>query len=147
MRSTETCVFCEIIAGESPASMIYQDQHVVAFMDIHPVNPGHVLVVPRSHVAALADLDEELGGNLFRAGMRVAAAIRRAEIRCEGINLFLADGSAAGQEVFHVHLHVIPRFSGDGFGFRFAPSYFQPTSRAALDEAAASIRLALEGGC
>lgn len=147
MGSTDACVFCKIVAGEAPASMVYEGEHIAAFMDIHPVNRGHVLVVPRSHVAQLASLDEELGGDLFQAGMHVAAAIRRADLRCEGINFFLADGSAAGQEVFHVHLHVIPRFSGDGFGFRFGPDYFKPTSRASLDEAAASIRQALEGAC
>ena len=88
-------------------------------MDIFPVNPGHVLVIPTSHSAFLAELDPEAGAELFRVAQRVAAALRRSDPRCEGVNLFLADGEAAGQEIFHVHLHVIPRQRGDGSGFRF----------------------------
>lgn len=84
-------------------------------MDIAPVNPGHALIVPRLHAAGLADLPEELGMHLFRVAQRTAAAIRSTAITCEDVNLFLADGEAAFQDVFHVHLHVIPRFSGDQF--------------------------------
>ena len=143
--AVNSCVFCEILAGESPASMVYEDQRIAAFMDIQPVNPGHVLVVPRIHIADLAGLQAGLASELFRVSMRLATAIRRTDLRCEGINLFLADGRAAGQEVFHVHMHVIPRFSGDGFGFQFGPDYGRPTPRAALDEVAHSIRQA-QGG-
>ena len=142
---SDSCVFCKILAGQSPASMVYEDQRIAAFMDIQPVNAGHVLVVPRIHAAGLADLEGRLAGDLFQVSVRLAEAIRRTDLRCEGINLFLADGRAAGQEVFHVHLHVIPRFSGDGFGFRFGPDYARPTPRAMLDGAAASIRQALQG--
>lgn len=141
----DSCVFCKILAGESPVSMVYEDPRIAAFMDVQPVNAGHVLVVPRIHAADLADLEERLAGQLFQVGVRLAEAIRRTDLRCEGINLFMADGRAAGQEVFHVHLHVIPRFSGDGFGFRFGPDYGRPTPRAALDGVASSIRQALEG--
>lgn len=108
-------------------------------MDIQPVVPGHMLVVPRAHAPYLADLDPEDGAHLFRTGQRAAAALRNSGLRCEGINFFLADGAAAGQEIFHVHLHVIPRFNGDGFGLRFPPDY-SIRSRAELDEAAASLR-------
>jgi histidine triad (HIT) family protein len=116
--------------------VVYEDDRVMAFMDIQPVNAGHLLVVPR----------EEMGGHLFQVGMKLADAIRKAAprqsgVRCEGVNLFLADGEAAGQEVFHVHLHVIPRFRGDGFGVRFGPDYGRLPGRATLDEVAAGIRL------
>jgi histidine triad (HIT) family protein len=113
-------------------------------MDIRPVNPGHLLVVPRAHAAHLADLDAEVGGRLFQVGMKLAAAVRRCGVACEGVNLFLADGEAAGQEVPHVHLHIVPRFRGDGFGFRFGPSYFHMPDRATLEEVAGAIRQALE---
>jgi histidine triad (HIT) family protein len=125
--------------------MVYADERAVAFMDIQPVTPGHLLVVPRAHVAYLAELDPETGGHLFQVGMELAAAVRRSHIRSEGVNLFLADGEAAGQEVFHVHLHVIPRFAGDGFGFRFGPGYHRLPDRASLDDVAEAIRLAQEG--
>jgi histidine triad (HIT) family protein len=140
------CVFCDIVQGDAPGSVIYADDRVTAFMDIQPVNPGHVLIVPRAHAAGLADLDGATGGHLFQVGMELAAALRRSGVRCEGVDLFLADGEAAGQEVFHVHLHVIPRYRGDGFGFRFRPDYHRRPGRAALDEVAARIREVLAAG-
>ena len=140
-----SCVFCDIASGRAPASIVYSDDEVLAFMDIQPINPGHLLVVPQSHAAYLADLDEGTGGRIFQVGMKLAQAVRQAEIRCEGVDLFLADGEAAGQEVFHVHLHVIPRFRGDGFGFRFPPGYDQLPERETMDNIAGGIRRALEG--
>jgi len=136
------CLFCGIVAGEVESSRVYEDAHVVAFMDIRPVTRGHTLVVPRRHAAYLGELDPEDGAHVFRASMAVAAAIRRSPIRSEGVNLHLADGEAAGQDVFHVHLHVLPRFAGDGFGLRFPPDY-RVRERAELDEAADLIRSAL----
>jgi len=133
------CIFCKIAAGALPAAVVFQDDVCMAFMDIRPVNPGHVLVIPKRHAAHLADLDPGTGGLLFQIAMRVAEAIRRTPIRCEGINLFLADGRAAMQEVFHVHLHVIPRYTGDGFGLRFGDHYFTETPRSDLEEASRSI--------
>jgi histidine triad (HIT) family protein len=133
------CIFCHIVSGQAPASIVYRDDAVTAFLDIQPVNPGHVLVVPNGHAAYLADLDEEVGARLFRVAMRVAAAVRQSEVWCEGINLFLADGEAAMQEVFHVHLHVIPRFQGDGFGLKFGPDYGNKPARPELDALAGRI--------
>jgi diadenosine tetraphosphate (Ap4A) HIT family hydrolase len=109
-------------------------------MDIGPVTSGHLLVVPRRHAAGLASLDEPTGQHLFAVAMRMAAALRRSGIRCEGINLLLADGPAAGQDVFHVHLHVIPRYSGDGF--ILDADWSSKPDRAELDRRAARIRQA-----
>jgi histidine triad (HIT) family protein len=139
------CVFCDIICGSAPASIVYTDDLVVAFMDIRPINAGHLLIVPRTHAACLSELDGETGGHMFQIALQLAEAIRRSGVLCEGLNLFLADGEAAGQEVFHVHLHLIPRFRGDGFGFRFGPEYSQQPERGALDEVAGSIRQVLRG--
>ncbi|MDQ5825456.1 MAG: HIT family protein [Chloroflexota bacterium] len=136
------CVFCDIIAGELPSSLVYEDALVVAFMDIQPVNTGHVLVIPRKHFTYLSEMDEETGAQLFRVGMRVQEAIRRSDIRCEGINLFLADGEAAGQEVFHVHLHVFPRFEGDAFKIDAEWGIFPP--RQELDEVAGKIKRTMD---
>jgi histidine triad (HIT) family protein len=108
-------VFCAIIDERAPASVVYEDDDVLAFMDINPVTPGHLLVVPRRHLPALDDLDDALGGHLFNVAKRLAAAIRASDVRSDGINLFYADGKAGLQEVFHAHLHVIPRYPGDGF--------------------------------
>jgi histidine triad (HIT) family protein len=137
------CVFCEILAGRLPSSLVWQDEVCFAFMDIQPVNPGHVLVVPRRHVACLADLKPREGAHMFRAAQRIADAVRHSQVRCEGINLFLADGAAAGQDVFHVHLHVIPRYRGDGFGFRFGPAYGTRPPREELDRIAQELRSCL----
>ena len=139
----EHCIFCEILAGRQPVSLVYRDERCAAFLDIRPVNPGHLLVVPIRHAADLAELDEEDGAQLFRVARRLAAALRRSGVRCEGVNLFLADGVVAGQEVFHVHLHVVPRYAGDGFGLRFGPDYGRRPPRPELDEIAGRIREAL----
>ena len=139
----ETCIFCELVAGKRPVSIIDETDDLLAFMDIQPVNPGHVLIIPKRHAPFLADLDSTLGGQIFALGMRVAAALRTCGVRCEGVNFFLADREAAGQEVFHVHLHVFPRFAGDGFGLKFNPNYFALPPRAQLDDITQGIRDAM----
>lgn len=137
------CIFCDILSGKLSSSIVYQDDRCSAFMDIQPVNPGHVLVIPNSHAACLADLEEDVAADLFRVARQVAAALGQTGLRCEGVNLFLADGEAAGQEVFHVHLHVFPRYSGDGFGFRFPAGYSNKPERSELEAVALRIRSAL----
>jgi histidine triad (HIT) family protein len=134
------CVFCEILAGRLPASIVHQDDVCTAFMDIQPINPGHVLVIPNHHAAFLADLDEDTGAHMFRIALRLAQALRNSGMKCEGVNLFLADGEAAMQEIFHVHIHVFPRYEGDGFGVTFSPSYLSRPDRSELDEIAERLR-------
>ena len=134
-----SCVFCEILAGNAPASVVFEDERTVTFLDHRPVTPGHMLVIPRAHAEYLADLDPKDGAQLLRVGMRAAAALRASSLPCEGVNFHLADGEVAGQEVFHVHLHVIARFAGDGFGLRFPPDY-RVRERSELDDAAARVR-------
>jgi histidine triad (HIT) family protein len=144
MTDERDCIFCEILAGESEVSLVYRDDLCAAFMDIQPVNPGHLLVIPNRHAAYLADLREEEGAQIFRVARRLAAALRQSGVKCEGVNFFLADGEAAMQEVFHVHLHVFPRYDGDEFGLKFAPAYFQKPERKELNEIAAKIRNVFE---
>lgn len=127
------CLVCGIIAGEVEASVAYEDDRAVAFMDLNPVTPGHVLVVPRTHAAGLEDLDEDTSAHVWRIGHRVARALRRSGLHCEGVNAFLADGAAAFQEIFHLHLHVFPRFRGDSF--RIAADW-ATRARPLLDEEA-----------
>jgi histidine triad (HIT) family protein len=134
------CVFCKIVAGTAPASIAYADRAAVAFLDINPMTPGHTLVVPRVHAEGLADLDVETGAGLWRVGQRLAAALRRSPIRSDGVTFFLADGAAAGQEVRHVHLHVIPRWKGDGVKIGYKPG--RP-ARADLDARAADVQAAM----
>ncbi len=109
------CVFCAISAGRAPAAFVHEDDDFIAIVDLRPVTTGHLLVLPRAHHEDLASLPAGLGARMFGIAHELAAVLRRTNLRCEGINLFLADGEAAGQEIPHVHLHVIPRHPGDGF--------------------------------
>ncbi len=136
----DDCVFCKLASGEGEVSIVFQDDRCLAFMDIQPVNAGHVLVIPNKHAPDLASLNVEDGAHIFRVAQRVAGALGSAGVRCEGVNFFLADGEAAGQEVFHVHLHVFPRFVGDGFRLAFPPAYSQRPERSDLDAVAEKIR-------
>ncbi|REC47507.1 HIT family protein [Chryseobacterium pennipullorum] len=138
------CIFCRIINRELPASIVHEDDHIIAFMDIQPVNPGHILVVPKIHQVFISELDENLTSRMFNMASRINRAIRKSEVQCEGINYFLADGEAAGQEVFHTHLHVFPRFTNDGFGLRFDESYHSLPKRDELDELCENIRSLLK---
>ena len=140
----DDCIFCKILSGELESSIVYQDECCTAFMDIQPVNPGHALVVPNRHAAYLADLKEEEGAQMFRVAQRLAATLRVSGVTCEGVNFFLADGEAAMQDVFHVYLHVFPRYAGDGFGLKFAPSYWQKPDRKELDAIAEKLRNAIK---
>ena len=133
------CLLCRLVAREAEVSIVHEDERTVTLMDIQPLVRGHMLVVPRRHAAYLAGLDPEDGAQLFRVGQLAAAALRSSKLRCEGVNFFLADGEAAGQEIFHVHLHVVPRHEGDGFGLRLPPDY-SVRPRAELDEAARDVR-------
>lgn len=137
-HSPEDCVFCAIEQDRELGSIVYEDDQVFAIMDTNPVNPGHVLILPREHAPYLTDLDEDTGAHLFRVTMRTAQAIRESDVRSEGINLFLADGEAAFQEIFHLHMHVFPRFEGDPF--EIDADWSVSSSRSELDEIAANIR-------
>ena len=139
------CIFCKINDGEAPASLVYEDDIVVAFLDVQPVNAGHLLVVPRIHAESMSDLPVATAQHMMSVAQQLMSGLRKTSIQCEGVNLFLADGDAAGQEVAHVHLHVIPRFRNDGFGFRFGPDYGKLPSREELDEVATAIRNAVNG--
>ncbi len=101
------------VGNDAERLVLRRGEHAYVLMNLYPYNPGHLMVVPRGHAAALADLDEETGAHLFVVAMRMAAAVRESGARSEGINLFLADREAAFQEVFHVHLHVLPRWIAD----------------------------------
>ena len=137
-----TCLFCDIVAQREPSSIVTETETILVLCDIHPVNPGHVLVITKSHAQGLDDVDPAAGAEMFTVAQQVAKAIRRTDLRCEGIDLFLADGEAALQEVFHIHLHVIPRYRGDEFRLSSGQPP-TPVARAELDQIAGTIRNAL----
>ncbi|MFI2103279.1 HIT family protein [Isoptericola sp. NPDC019693] len=109
------CVFCAVVGEPSGSQVVWQDDLVVAFLDIAPITEGHCLVVPREHHVGLDDLPPEVAARMVHVAQGLGGALKRSGLRCDGVNLFLADGAAASQDVFHAHLHVIPRFAGDGF--------------------------------
>jgi len=119
-----TCIFCKIVEAEIPAKVVYEDEYVLGFLDIKPINLGHTLIIPKNHYESLSDIPQETLEKVMSAGKKIADALKgNSSIKCEGVNLFLADGRVAGQEVFHLHLHIIPRFEGDNFGLKFPPHY------------------------
>ena len=107
------CVFCRIVAGQIPSTRVYEDEHTLAFMDIGQVNPGHVLVAVKKHADNLYALDDAQAAAVARASARIARAIRNA-FKPEGLSVYQANGKAAGQTVFHYHVHLLPRHAGDG---------------------------------
>ena len=136
----EDCVFCDIVAGREPASFVYQDDAVVAFMDIQPIHPGHLLVVPRKHLVRMHEVDDLTLARVWQVSTRMAKSLRLSGLPCEGVNVLVFDGEAAFQDVMHFHVHVLPRNTGDGFGLTFPPGYETPPGRPQLDAYAAAIR-------
>ena len=109
----ENCIFCKLVAKQIPATVVHEDEHTLAFMDLGQVNPGHVLVAVKKHAENLYALDDAQAGAVLRAAARVARAIRGA-FNPEGLSVYQANGKAAGQTVFHYHVHLVPRHDGDG---------------------------------
>lgn len=109
------CLFCQIAQGERPAQKVFEGEGAVAFLDIFPCTPGHTLVIPRKHYATLSEMPHEEIGKLFQAAAVVAGKVQAA-MGAAGFNLGINNGKAAGQEVFHAHIHIIPRYQGDRGG-------------------------------
>jgi histidine triad (HIT) family protein len=138
------CVFCSIISGDELASVVYDDGKTMAFIDIRQFHPGHTLVVPRRHIRDIFELDDATGAALMSSLTATARAVRDA-FRPDGMNVWQSNGVAGGQEVFHLHFHVLPRYEDDGL-LRFYPSRPDYPSRDALDAQAARIREKLSPG-
>jgi histidine triad (HIT) family protein len=133
------CVFCKIVAKQIPASMVYEDESALAFMDLGQVNPGHVLVAAKAHAENVYELDEAQAAAVFRAAAKVARAVRDA-FGPQGLSIYQANGSAAGQTVFHFHMHLVPRHENDGMNLTW-PVKNPP--REALEANALKIRARL----
>ncbi len=136
------CIFCDLIRGAAEVSVCYEDAAAIAFMDVQPVNAGHVLVVPREHFETLHDLPHALAMHLFEVAMRIAPVIRRVA-GAEDMNIVVNSGAHAGQNVFHYHVHLIPRSAGDGFDIPLPFNGSTMPHRTLLDAIAAQISAAL----
>jgi histidine triad (HIT) family protein len=135
------CIFCRIVARQIPATVVDEDQHTLAFMDLGHVNPGHVLVAVKAHVENIFGLDARQASAVATAASRIARAIRDA-FAPHGLSVYQANGKAAGQTVFHYHVHLVPRYESDGMALTW-PVKNPPREK--LEEYAAKIKSSLPG--
>lgn len=139
---SETCIFCRIASREIQAEVVHTDDGAVAFLDVHPLADGHVLVVPKTHVARVEDLSPADAGALFRTVAGLSGPVRRA-LAADGLTIGINDGEVTGQTVPHVHIHIVPRRRGDGAGS--IHSMFSAGPRRRVPDVAAAIRRELTG--
>jgi histidine triad (HIT) family protein len=139
MTSDSECIFCKIVAGEMPSHKVYEDEHLLAFMDIAPTSPGHTLVIPKAHHRDLLSTPPEVLAHIATVLPRVAKAAVEAT-GAEGFNILQSNERCAGQVVFHIHFHVVPRRGGDGIGLGFRQ---KPAIHDDLAKTAEAIRAAL----
>jgi histidine triad (HIT) family protein len=134
--NVNSCIFCKIARKQAPASFVYEDENVLAFLDTRPLNEGHTLVIPKEHYVTIFEAPEELVAHLHRIVKRVALAAREST-KADGISIIQQNGKAAGQEVFHLHVHVIPRYEGQKLP-RFGE--ISEADREKLNQVAANLR-------
>jgi histidine triad (HIT) family protein len=132
------CIFCDLVRGAAEVSMCYEDSTAIAFMDIQPVNPGHVLVVPREHYEAIQDVPRDIGAHLYDVAMKLIPIVQEAT-HSHDMNIIVNSGAAAGQNVMHYHIHIIPRREGDGFDVQLPFEGSEMPHREQLDAMAARI--------
>lgn len=107
----ELCIFCKIVKRQVPSNVVFENDNVLAFLDIRPVNEGHTLIIPKAHYRDIFDIPGELLGEVYRVTKEVAVAVKNT-VKADGFSIFQQNGRAANQDIFHLHIHVIPRFSG-----------------------------------
>lgn len=127
------CIFCKIVAGEVPCDKVYEDGQTIAFLDIKPVNPGHILVIPKEHHSNITQTPDEILGAMISTAKKVAQTFPTA-LNTEHYNLEINTGAIAGQVVFHAHLHIIPRHEGDGLELWHGKQYEDGQSKLLADK-------------
>ena len=145
LASVSSCTFCRILEGQVAASRVHEDDRTLAFLDVAPFSTGHTLVVPKTHEPSFRRLADADAAAVWQTARRVARAMERALPECHGVTFLGADGEAAGQEVPHAHLQVVPRRAGDGLGFRLPPNHGADEHRSVLDSVAREIKSAIKG--
>ena len=136
----EKCIFCRIANGDIPCAKVYEDDTVLAFLDLSPVHPGHTLIIPKKHYKDMLEVSCEIAPAVFRALQKVGGAVMKAT-GATGFNIMQNNGLSAGQTMFHIHWHIIPRFDGDGLGAWKQGNY---PDAAAMQAMAASVASCLE---
>ncbi len=133
-----TCLFCQMVDGDADCATVYEDDDFLAFLDINPVNKGHTLLIPKEHCRDLLDFPKDLEEKFMERAKTVADAVVQG-VDADGFNLSMNNGSAAGQEIFHAHFHIIPRFDGDGHEHWDKTSYDEDEIEAYREEIADSV--------
>lgn len=128
----ENCIFCKIIAGEIPSTAVYEDEDFRAILDVNPAARGHVIILPKKHAANIFELEEGEAAKVFPIAKKIATALMKT-YHCDGVNILQNNGEAAGQTVFHLHVHVVPRYYGDGVNIMWKPGE-TPDLQAVADE-------------
>ena len=132
----EFCIFCKIVVNQAPASIIYEDETVLVFLDIRPLNMGHTLVIHKEHYVDIFDISENVLSQMYKVVKLVSSAVKKAT-NADGISIIQQNGKAAGQDIFHIHVHVVPRFKGQ----KLPPfSELREVERAKLDALAKKIK-------
>ncbi|HLN88914.1 MAG TPA: HIT family protein [Candidatus Binatia bacterium] len=140
MTFDESCIFCKIVGKQAPSSVIYEDKTVMAFLDLRPLNIGHTLVIPKAHYVDIFDIPEEQLSQVYNIAKQVSLAIKKAT-HADGISVIQQNGKAAGQDIFHFHVHVVPRFEGQ----KLPPfSELREVERSKLDAIAKKIKQQLK---
>jgi histidine triad (HIT) family protein len=135
----ESCIFCKIVGKQAPSSIIYEDEAVMVFLDIRPLNMGHTIVIPKAHYIDIFDIPQTLLSQVYKIAKQVSFPIKKATA-ADGISIIQQNGKAAGQDIFHIHVHVVPRFEGQ----KLPPFHeLKEVERAKLDEMAKKIKLHL----
>ena len=127
------CIFCKLANGDIPTSTVYEDEFVRAIMDVAPANKGHVIILPKSHARNIFELDDEYVQKAFLLAKKIATALKEL-LSCDGVNILQNNGEAAGQTVFHFHVHIIPRFMGDNCTLTWKPGSYKDGESTVLAE-------------
>ncbi len=125
------CVFCKIVSGDIPSSVLYEDEFVKAIMDISPASRGHVIVLSKRHFENLFEIEDEVAARVLIVAKKLAIAMKE-ELNCDGINLLQNNGEVAGQSVFHIHFHLIPRYKDDNIQISWKPGSYKDNEAAEL---------------
>jgi len=132
----ESCIFCKIVQKQAPSSIIYEDEAVMVFLDIRPLNLGHTLIIPKAHYVDIFDIPPELLSRIHRVLKQIALVVKKAT-NADGISIIQQNGKAAGQDIFYLHVHVIPRFEGQKLQ---SFNELKEADRESLDEMAKKIK-------
>lgn len=140
------CIFCKIAEGEIPSRKVYEDEKVLAFLDMSQVTFGHTLVIPKEHVPTIIEYDEKLAADVFSRLPKISKAVRSFNPDIKGLNVLMNNGEVASQTVFHSHIHLLPRYSdNDDFGLKWGDNSDQYSDRE-LDSIQNQIKNSMEGG-